>query len=158
MDAAKKQEFTRRITQSNRGGLVVILYDMADTYLADAKDAHGKGDYEAFKDHVHHADRVIAELSDMLDFRYPLAGELYPLYTFVRRELMLAIVKKRTKELDDSKRVLGHLQEAFQQAALQDTSEPLMQNAQQVYAGITYGKGNLTESCQEPDTSRGFLV
>ncbi len=158
MDAAKKQEFTRRITQSNRGGLVVILYDMADTYLNDAKDSHAKGEYEAFKDNVHHADRVIAELSDMLDFRYPLAGELYPLYTFVRRELMLAIVKNRTKEIDDTKRVLRHLQEAFQQAALQDTSEPLMQNAQQVYAGITYGKGNLTESCQEPDTSRGFLV
>ena len=48
MDAEKKQEFTRRISQSNRSELVVIQYEILDTYLADAQTAHEEGDYEAF--------------------------------------------------------------------------------------------------------------
>ena len=40
----------------------------------------------------------------------------------------------------------------------QDHSEPLMKNTQQVYAGYTYGRDNLVETCQDSDSSRGFLV
>ena len=33
-----------------------------------------------------------------------------------------------------------------------------MSNAQQVYAGMTYGKGQLTENYMEIDTHRGFFA
>lgn len=33
-----------------------------------------------------------------------------------------------------------------------------MQNTQQVYAGMTYGKNDLTETFQMPETSRGFFA
>ena len=44
------------------------------------------------------------------------------------------------------------------EVAKQDTSEPLMHNTQQVYAGMTYGKEQLNENFQESDTSRGFFA
>ena len=158
MDAEKKQEFTRRISQSNRSRLVLVMYDMLYEYLEEAQGAHETGDYEGFKKACRHADRVVAELVEALDFTYPLAGQLYALYTFIRKCLMLGIVKNDTQGISDAKRVLNPLHSAFEKVAEQDKSEPLMRNTQQVYAGITYGKENLKESFQEPDTSRGFFA
>lgn len=158
MNAEKKQEFTRRIVQSNRSGLVIVMYDMLNVYMDEAQDAHATDNYEEFKQSLRHADRVVAELEDVLDFTYPLAGELYALYTFLRKSLVSCIIKNDIQGILDAKRVLKPLHTAFFEVAEQDTSEPLMRNTQQVYAGITYGKENLKESFQEPDTSRGFFV
>lgn len=158
MDAEKKQEFTRRISQSNRSGLVLVMYDMLYEYLEEAQGAHKMGDYEGFKKACRQADRVVAELVEALDFTYPLAGQLYALYTFIRKSLMLGIVKNDMQGICDAKRVLNPLHSAFEKVAEQDKSEPLMRNTQQVYAGITYGKENLKESFQEPDISRGFFA
>lgn len=158
MNAEKKQEFTRRIVQSNRSGLVIVMYDMLNVYMDEAQDAHAMGNYEEFKQSLRHADRVVAELEDVLDFTYPLAGELYALYTFLRKSLVSCIFKNDIQGILDAKRVLNPLHAGFFEVAEQDTSEPLMRNTQQVYAGITYGKENLKESFQEPDISRGFFV
>jgi flagellar protein FliS len=126
--------------------------------MEEAQDAHAMGNYEEFKKSLRNTDRVVAELADALDFTYPLAGELYALYTFLRKSLMSCMVKNDTQGIVDAKRVLTPLYTAFVKVAEQDTSEPLMRNTQQVYAGITYGKENLKESFHEPDTSRGFFV
>ena len=68
-----------------------------------------------------------------------------------------AVIKKDLEELAGAEVVLMNLYEAFLEAAKQDHSNPLMQNTQQVYAGITYGRNNLTETFQEP-ASRGFFA
>ena len=65
----------------------------------------------------------------VLDFQYEISKDLYSLYVFAKEEMAKAIIRKGTKELD----------------------------AQQVYAGMTYGKNNLTETYQEP-ASRGFFA
>lgn len=158
MDADKKQEFTRRISQSNRSGLVVLQYEILEAYMEDAVHAHEAGDYEAFKAAVHNGDRVLVELSETLNFRYGLAGQLYSLYNYARRMLMQCIVRNNCQGVEDARKALKPLHAAFEKVAEQDTSEPLMCNTQQVYAGITYGKENINESFQEPDTSRGFFA
>ena len=61
------------------------------------------------------------------------------------------------KDLSRSREMLESLYDAFKEAAKQDTSAPLMQNAQQVYAGYTYGKNDVNENCQL-DSSRGFFA
>ena len=33
-------DFTRRISQSNRGGLVIVIYDIFFAYIEDAKEAY----------------------------------------------------------------------------------------------------------------------
>lgn len=158
MDAEKKKEFTRRISQSNRSELVVIQYEIFYAYMEDAKAAHEAGDYEGFRTAIQKGDRVLTELSNTLDFQYELSGQLYSLYDFAKRALMQCIVKKDCQGIEDAKKALDPLYAAFVQVAEQDTSEPLMRNTQQVYAGMTYGKQNLKESFQEPETSRGFFA
>ncbi len=158
MTQGKKQEFTRRLSCCNRGQMIVIMYDILFTYLDDGIQAKEAGDYEAFKDAVRHAQQVICRLQDDLDFKYEIAGSLYAEYQFVNKLLSMAVCKNTSKNLQDAKNILGNLYDAFVEASHQDTSEPLMEHTQQVVAGMTYQKGSLTETLQDPEGSRGFLA
>lgn len=48
--------------------------------------------------------------------------------------------------VDEADVIMKKLRNSFETAAADDKSAPLMDNAQKVYAGMTYGKGRLTES------------
>lgn len=151
-------DFTRRISQSNRGGLVIILYDIFFAYTADAKEAYAAQNWEAYKTALRNAQRTIAELISALNFSYALASELYRIYVFCRDSLAKAMYKRDTAEVELAERLMQKLYTAFTEAMAQDTSAPLMSNTQQVYAGYTYGKNDLVETCQGLDGSRGFFA
>lgn len=157
MKQEQVQDFTRRISQSNKSGLVVIVYDIIFAYIKDAEDSLADGNYEVFRDSLAKAQRGVDELIRALDFQYEIAKNLYSLYVFAKEAMAKAIIRKGKEELDGAKAVLMNLYDGFLEAARQDHSKPLMQNAQQVYAGMTYGKNNLTETFQEP-ASRGFFA
>ena len=70
----------------------------------------------------------------------------------------MAVYKNSSQNLEDAKRVLKNLYDAFKEVARQDTSEPLMRHTQQVVAGMTYQRGSLTETLQGSESSRGFLA
>ncbi len=158
MTQEKKQEFTRRLSCCNRGEMVVILYDILFSYLDEALCAQENGNYAKFRDAAAKAGQVVRRLMEDLDFTYPIAGELYPLYQFVSKLLALAVCKNTAENIIDAKKVLKNLYEGFVEAAKQDSSEPLMQHAQQVVAGMTYQKGSLTETLQGSESSRGFFA
>lgn len=158
MRQEKVQEFTRRISQSNRGGLVVVIYDIIFAYMDEAQESLDAGNYEGFRDSLKKAGRGVDELAQSLNFRYDISKELYPLYVFAKEELAKAIVKKSADGLATVREILASLRDAFQEVAKQDRSNPLMRNTQQVYAGFTYGRNDLTETCQDPEASRGFFA
>ena len=158
MTQEKKQEFTRRLSCCNRGELIVIMYDILFTCLDDGIEANETGNYQEFKRNVGLAQQVVRRLMDDLDFNYEIAGSLYAEYQFVNKLLAMAVCKNTSQNLQDTKRVLKNLYDAFVEAARQDTSEPLMGHAQQVVAGMTYQKGSLTETLQDSEGSRGFLA
>lgn len=158
MTQEKKQEFTRRLSCCNRGEMIVIMYDILFSYLEDALKAQEEGEYEEFREASGKAQQVVRRLMDDLDFSYPIAGELYPVYQFVNRLLALAVCQNTSKNIQDAQKVLKNLYEGFVEAAKQDSSEPLMQHAQQVVAGMTYQRGSLTETLQGSENSRGFFA
>lgn len=158
MKDEKKQDFTRRLSCCNRGEMIIIIYDILFSYLEDALEAQQKEDYNDFKDAVHKAQQVVRRLMGALDFTYPVSKELHALYRFVNELLSLAIVKNTSQNIIDAKKVLKNLYDGFGEAAKHDTSEPLMQNTQQVVAGMTYQKGALTETLQGTESTRGFLA
>lgn len=152
------QEFTRKISQSNKGGLVIVMYDILFAYLAEAKEAYEKEQWDSYKEAVRHAQRTINELISALNFSYDLALELYRIYVFCRDNLAKAVYKRDIEELLLSERLMKKLYTAFSETMKQDESAPLMSNTQQVYAGYTYGRDDLVETYENYDTSRGFLV
>lgn len=158
MDKEKKQEFTRRISSSNRGGMIVVIYDIYFVYQKEAQEAFEKGQREAFHEALRKAQQTVAVLRDALDFSYPIAKELYPLYQYAIRQLSTCFYRGNTQGITEANKVLKGLYSSFVEAAKQDTSEPLMRHTQQIVAGMTYQKGNLTETVQDSISSRGFLA
>lgn len=159
MDKAQKQEFTRRITNSNSGQLVVVIYDIFFAYAGEAREAYEQQNREAFHDALRKAQETVTQLKEGLDFSYPISGNLYSLYQFALERLAECFYKNNTEGLAEAEKVLSKLYTGFVEAARQDTSEPLMKHTQQVVAGMTYGKGSsLNETLQDPDNSRGFFA
>ena len=150
-----KQQFTLRITQANSTQLVVILYEMLLQYLADGEQAAEDGQcLEA----VHKARGCINELLNSLHREYSLAGELSGLYLYCIRRLAQCEVKRDRSGLEQVRKVIAPLCDAYRQIQDQNTSGPVMNNSQTVYAGLTYGRNQLTENMADQGTNRGMLV
>ena len=49
MKQEQVQDFTRRISQSNRSGLTVIIYEIIFAYMDEAKESLSMDQYEDFK-------------------------------------------------------------------------------------------------------------
>jgi flagellar protein FliS len=153
-----KQDFTRRLTQCNRGEMIVIIYDIYFAYAEDAKKAYADGEHEAYKEAVRKAQKVLSELIHSLNFSYELSKNLYQLYVYSRNCLSRAVYENRLDGILDAERVMQRLYTSFEQVAKLDKSAPLMHNTQQVYAGMTYGRSQLNEDYMETDQGRGFLA
>ena len=153
-----KQQFTLRITRANKTELIVILYDMILCYIKEAKEAHKAGDRAAFHDAIRKIRGCNQELIASLNFEYEPAMNLLSLYLYVNRELVHADVRNQTEALEHVSMVISGLKEAYETIASQDKSEAVMQNTQTIYAGLTYGKCELTENMADQGTNRGFLA
>lgn len=158
MTRERKQEFILRISQSNRSELVVIIYEIILTYLEEAKDAFEKKEMTEYRDSIRKAQPFVSELMEVLDFKYEISIELLQLYLYVNKALIRSIIRREKRDLESAIVVLETLKAGFIGVSEQDTSGPLMKNTQQVYAGLTYGRERLTESVNDKDMSRGYLV
>jgi flagellar protein FliS len=158
MNKDVKQEFILRITQANKTGLVVILYDMTITYLEDALVSFDQGDKEDYRQNIQSAKGCLDELLASLHMEYELAGNLKSLYYFYKRELTSAAILEKKEQLQPIIAMLKELKASYEQVAAQDTSAPLMENTQTVYAGLTYGKSSLNVDLADQGTNRGFRI
>lgn len=150
------QQFTLRISRANKTQMIVILYEMLLIYIEESKEAHAQGDRAAFKEGIRKARGCVKELMESLHLEYEVAENLLQLYLYIRQELTRADIHNRTEELDHIKRVVEKLCGAYNEISKQDTSDPVMENTQVVYAGLTYGKNTLTENLTDQGSSRGF--
>ncbi len=153
-----KQQCTLRITQANATDLVVILYEMLLCYLEDAENALDQNDSMAFQEAVRKMRGCLNELIQSLHAEYEPAKELQKLYLFCIRRLARAQVKENASFLEEIRRVIEPLHDAYMQVAKQNHSGPLMGNSQTVYAGLTYGKNTLAENMADQGFNRGMLI
>lgn len=158
MQKEQIQEFTRKITQSNKTGLIVVTYEIFFSYLTDGVEALENKEWDAYKQSVRHAQRCINELIDTLNFSYQLSAQLYQTYTYCRELLATAIYKRSEVELRQCEELMKILYLGFAQIAEADDSAPLMKNTEQVYAGYTYGRGTINESNPNVLSNRGFFA
>jgi len=158
MTKENKQMFTRRITQANRTQLVVILYEMLLVYLEDAQKAYAAEVKEEFVRNLELARDCIGEMRTSLNFEYAISKNLFAIYCFADKELANDIFGNKTENLDALKTIFTKLRDAFATISEQDESEPLMDNIQDVYAGLTYGRGDVNESLVNYDTGRGYMA
>lgn len=150
-------DFQRRLSQCNKGEMIVIMYDILFAYLEEAKEEHIKSNYEGYKDAIRQGQKTLDMLMGALDFHYDIAKELYPLYVTGKNLLAKAIYQNRVDGICEAEAIMKPLYMGFCEAAKSDNSPALMKNTQKVYAGMTYGRSSLNENLTDND-NRGFLV
>jgi flagellar protein FliS len=77
--------------------LVVMLYDGGIKQLKIASIAIEEKEYEQANNAMQKAQRIIMELMNSLDLRFPIAKELMMLYEFMMREISSANAAKETE-------------------------------------------------------------
>lgn len=153
------QEFTVRISQANRSELIVIMYDIMKADISYAKEVLEQQDTEQYMRECRHAQKVLNELMASLDYHYAMSYDLLSLYSYMNKRLVAACMKKDGTILDEVEAVLDKLRAAFSEVSKQDPTGPMMSNTQQVYAGLTYGRGTLNESAVAfNDVNRGYMA
>ena len=158
MENSLKQDFTRRLSQCNSGGMIVIIYEICFAYMEDARQAHAKGRHDEMKAAIRKAQNVLDELIGSLNFAYEMSNNLYSLYMFCKNELARVLYENRLEGLEEAEKIMRRLYHSFAEAAKSDTSAPIMSNTQQIYAGMTYGRNQLNENDMNYDNQRGFFV
>ncbi|MEE0596078.1 MAG: flagellar protein FliS [Agathobacter sp.] len=158
MDNSLKQDFTRRLSQCNSGGMIVIIYEIGFAYMHDARKAYESDNHDEMKASIRKAQKVLDELIGSLNFAYEISNNLYSLYMFCKNELARVLYENRLDGLEEAEKIMRRLYHSFAEAAKSDTSAPIMSNTQQIYAGMTYGRNQLNENDMNYDNQRGFLV
>lgn len=158
MTNEQKQAFTLRITQANSTEMIVILYEMVLEYLNEYKEALTQEDVTAQSEANRKTRGCFRELIASLNMRYEPAPTLLQLYLYCIRRLANASVHKEEKAIEDIRRVVEPLREAYSQLAAENHQGAVMSNSQTVYAGLTYGRNSLTENVADQGTNRGMLA
>lgn len=158
MTAEQKKEFTRKISQANSSELIVILYDISLAYVNECIDFMEKGEIAQAKIQAGFARRCIEEMIANLHFEYDLAVVLHRIYLSMKKSLREGILEERITPIVSVRNNLSSLRDAYAQVVSQDTSAPVMDHAQTVVAGLTYGRNNLNESLSQESLNRGFCV
>ena len=155
MTGEEKKEYTARVAQANRTELVVIIYELLLDSVNEGKRAYASGDCAEGEKHIRKAQAYLQELMGSLNFKYDISSQLLRLYRYVNEQLIATIVRGEPVRLGSVCEVIKGLMESFAEVAKQDTSGPVMENSQQIYAGLTYGKGTLNEVSVDGNAS-GF--
>lgn len=156
MDDIKVKGFAMRITQANQSELVVIMYDAILEYSYDAKEALTKQDDVEFVKSIKQMRGFLNELMASLNFSCPISNELMPLYRFADRQAVKAMHEKDSARLLEIENIFTILRSSFEELAKQDNRSAVMVNAEPVYVGLTYGRGNLDETVIHQNENRGF--
>lgn len=132
-------EFSMRISQSNKTEIVVITYEIIINYLDSAKKSFNNN-IDDFVFNVKKARQFLNQLSTALDFRYELSIELMNLYMYANECLIKSEMKRQDIHLSTVRDMMCSLKSAFEEISRQDVSGPAMQGGEKVYEGLTYGR------------------
>lgn len=149
--------YSYRVTQASRTELIVIMYDMVQNYLEDALNDFMIENIQGFRENLKKAQRVINNLTSILDMKYEISSNLMNLYLYMNAAIVRSSIRKEAEEINRVLQMIKRLGVAFEKVSEQDKSGPMMKNVQQVYAGLTYSNSGLNEY-QDQTQKRGFTV
>lgn len=159
MKKEKIQSYSARVTQANRTELLVIMYEIIQEELTAALDCFEESDMNGFDIALKNGQKFLGELMGTLNYEYELSYQLMSLYKFVNKTIIEDRIKQQIDHLVECVGIIENIKKGFEEIVKEDTSGPLMENVQKLYAGLTYGKGSLNEiSVNVNDGKRGLYA
>lgn len=151
--------YTMQISQANASALLCIAYDLWEHFAEEAQTAYENTQQDAYQHALKKLQRVNQEIISMLNRENACASDVRTIHFFINQKIVACMVKHQPVELDRIQQIVKKLHQSFMEICRKDTDAPLMSNTQQVYAGLTYGRGTLNESMDPMAVSdRGFFA
>lgn len=146
MNKAANAYFQTRVSTTDQGQLLIMLYDGALKYLAQARDKILAKDYAAKGVLISKVIDIINELSSSLNLEKggSLATNLNNLYILCTARLLQANLKMNVESLDSVTQILSGLRSAY--AQIVDTPEA--KKAAREIAGKMQPVGSVTKKAQ----------
>jgi len=130
-----------QVTTTDKGRLIVLLYEGAIRFLHQARECAEAGDVAGKCNYINRALDIIAELNQSLNMNEggELSTNLRRLYLFWSEHLIQAKIKKDTKQIDEVIQMLSSLNDAWSTVASQPEAQDAVPktDGQNVRAQIT---------------------
>ncbi|MGL4736102.1 MAG: flagellar protein FliS [Cellulosilyticaceae bacterium] len=138
------------IAHASQIELLCLTYEL---FLEDIEQALAcRG--EVRKKRIAHGREVLLQLVESLNFEEQIAKELFQMYIYIQNILINELEKD--DKLDEVRRLMRTIYEGYAQLMNQQVDAlPVMNNAENIYVGMTYGKGYLSELVVG-NSQRGF--
>ncbi len=156
MTDEKKKEYTLRISQAGDAALTIILYEITNDYLEDALKYLEEGNREQFIESIHRAQNCIKTQQNSIQFQYEPGTVMFSLYIYLHGQLAKALAESDPAPIREVMETEQKLCDAYKQVEATMEEQPLMENAQKVYVGLTYGKNSMPENMEAGSDNRGF--
>ena len=108
-----REESLNTMTQ---GELLLLVYDELVKRLKQAGMELDRENYTAFDEAVDRAEKIIRYLSDTLDRKYAISGDLSRLYEYFCYELSRVKAGRNRTELERVTKMVSELRDSFRQA------------------------------------------
>ena len=99
-----------------QGELLLLVYDELVKRLKQAGMELDRENYTAFDEAVDRAEKIIRYLSDTLDRKYAISGDLSRLYEYFCYELSRVKAGRNRTELERVTKMVSELRDSFRQA------------------------------------------
>ena len=148
-----REYLSNKIANANEAQLVAVLYEAAMMNLEGAIQSIEKSDKKVLAEKVEKARDIIAELNATTQGDSQIAMDTRSLYVYVNKVITQGKTEKSPEKLEEGIKVLKPLYEAWVELGEKQATEgidkkeadPNLKKKRQIVAGMTYGKGNLTD-------------
>lgn len=158
MTKERIQDFTVRISQANKTEMIAILYDIAVEYCNSALAALEIDDKMLYRIELGRVRSTLKELMNSVNTSTELGMTLMRLYIFQKQQLTKAYMDFDKIAITHVLGIFEKLGKAYEELSKQDSSDPVMDNVENVYSGFVYNKNRMVESVLDRDMSRGYLA
>lgn len=156
MENNEKVNWSARIVNATPAQLVLIIYELIFESIDEAIEHLKNKELTDFEKSLDKTRKLIMELTHDLKMQSAIEYDFLSLYLFVNKLLIQGYCRRDEQKLLEAKKILTTLYKGLCEAEKKvPREESVMKNAQQVYAGFTYGKGTLNETISI-DSNRGF--
>lgn len=141
------QTYSLRVTQANQSELTVITFEIFLDYINDATNCYEMGSLDEYEVYLGKARAFLTEMMAALNFENEVSFNLIKIYEYVYGTLVKLARHADMELLARVRKMMQTLLETFRKVAADDRSSGVMENTQKIYAGLTYGRGYLNETC-----------
>lgn len=157
-----KEDYVALVSTATPLRLVIINNELIIQNLHEAREYIDDGNFEKFEWHIKRSQEFLMLLMNSLDMTFNISADLMEIYRYVNKLLIQARIKKDGDLVCDGCDILGSLLDSWRmleklEAKNPDNQKLVIENAEQLIAGITYKDGKLIEYVMRKDQT-GILA